>query len=366
MNFITPGNQTLTGGYMGKISKTAKGPKALFMGIDVHEKTYSVSLFFEGEELLNESYPADHKFLRKLLDRYSDFKIFAAYEAGPFGYGLDDWLKANGVESTVAAPSKIPIAAGDRVKTDKRDARRLAQLLSQGMLTAVSVPEIQKRADRDLLRTRGQLVSQRRRIFSQIQSKLMFHSITLRSRGIISKRHRKLILDYPGIAPSLRSSFKHQLDAYDYYSGELQAIRREILALSESKPYKQGMAVLTSIPGVGLLTALHFLLELPDMRLFDSNEKVGSYLGLTCSEYSSGESQRQGHITRCGNARLRGLLVQSAWRAISGDPVLKKFYEKLKRRRGGKRAIVAVARKLSGRMRTILLKNEKYQVGLVQ
>jgi transposase len=351
---------------MEKIRKTAKAPKVLFMGIDVHELTYSVSLFFEGEETFNQQYPSDVKHLRRLLDKHSDMKIMAVYEAGPFGYALYDWLKAQGVEVRVTPPSKMPVAPGECVKTDRRDARRLAQLLSGNLLKSVTVPERQKREDRELLRTRDQLVKQRRRLFLQVQSKLRFHGLKLRNRAVIRKKNRCLILETAGISVSLRRSFELMLDAYDYCSNQLQMVRQDILALSETETYANGVKTLTSIPGIGLITAISFLLEMPDMRFFESNEKVGSYLGLTCSEYSSGESQHQGRITRCGNSRLRALLVQCSWKAIDGDPALKKFYERVKRRRGGKRAIVGVARKLGGRMRTVLLKKEAYQVGLVQ
>lgn len=351
---------------MVKIRKGKASVKEIFMGIDVHERTYSVSLFFENEELLNTSFPSETKHLKRLLQRYSSFRIHAVYEAGPFGYDLRDWLESQGVAVTVTPPSKLPQAPGDRVKTDKRDARKLAHLLSGGLLRAVPVPERQKREDRDLLRTRQQLVDQRRRIFLQIQSKLRFHGMTIRCRLLVTGKNRELILNYPGISTSLRQSFEYLLNSYDYYTESLKHIRNAVLALSESEAYRDGVKILKSIPGVGVLTALCFLLEMPDMKAFESNEKIGSYLGLTCSEYSSGESQHQGHITRCGNSRMRGLLVQSAWRLIAGDGAMKHYYERLKRRRGGKRAIVAVARKLSGRIRTVLLRKEPYQIGLAQ
>jgi hypothetical protein len=210
------------------------------------------------------------------------------------------------------------------------------------------------------------MVDQRRRIFMQIQSKLRFHGMTIRCRLIVTRKNRGLILNYPGISSSLRQSFECLLDSYNYYTEGLKRIRSAVLALSEDAAYRPGVEILKSIPGVGILTALSFLLELPGMKAFESNEKVGSYLGLTCSEYSSGESQHQGRITRCGNVRVRCLLIQCAWKLIAGDGAMKSFYERLKRRRGGKRAIVGVARKLSGRMRTILLRNEPYQIGLAQ
>jgi transposase len=351
---------------MNKIRKSGAVAQEVFIGIDVHEHSYSVSVFFEKEELQNHTYPSDTRYLKKLLERYSSFRIQAVYEAGPFGYTLYEWLQSQGVQVIVTPPSKIPEMAGDFVKTDKRDARKLAQLLSGGLLKSVSVPDRRKREDRDLVRTRDQQSEMRRRIFLQIGSKLRFHGIPIRCRRLISAKNRKEIAQYPGMSTSLRTSLDCLLADYDHYTKALQRIRREVVTLSEDPAYRDALGILQSIPGVGLLTALNFILELPDMRKFANNEHVGSYLGLTSCEYSSGEHRHQGHITRCGNARIRKLLVQCAWRLIGGDAVMKRCYERIKRRRGGKRAIVALARKLSGRMRTILLRKEPYQVGLVQ
>lgn len=351
---------------MEKIRKSTKSGKTIYMGLDVHELTYRVSLFFEGNEILNTAFPSDFRHLKKLIHRYRSFRIHAVYEAGPFGYHLYEQLKSAGVEAIVTPPSKMPKEPGDWVKTAKRDAKKLAHLLSCGLLRSVTVPERQKREDRDLLRTRDQLVRQRRRVFQQVQSKLRFHGIPLRNRLLITKKNRAAILEHPRISGSLKQSFEYLLDTYDYYTGGLQQMRRIILTLGESEAYCRGVEVLKGIPGVGFLTALCFLLELPDMQDFESNEKLGSFLGLTTSEYSSGETKHHGRITRCGNSKIRWLLIQCSWKLIAGDKAMKVFYERLKRRRSGKRAIVAVARKLGGRMRTILLRNEEYQVGLVQ
>ena len=139
---------------MRKIQKGSSGKKDIFMGIDTHELTYSVSLFFEGEEIHNSTYPSDVRHLKKLLERYEKFTVHAVYEAGPFGYTLHDWLKKQGVKVIVTPPSKMPVAVGDFVKTDKRDARHLAHLLSSGLLKSVPVPDKRKQEARDLLRTR--------------------------------------------------------------------------------------------------------------------------------------------------------------------------------------------------------------------
>jgi len=350
---------------MAKIKGRSIEGQAIYMGIDVHEKTYRVSLFYNGEEILNKPYPAEYKYLRRLLDRFKACIIHAVYEAGAFGYGLYDKMKLDGVKVSVTPPSKIPREPGERVKNDKRDCRKLAQLLSSNVLRSVSVPSKRIREDRDLLRTRDQLVSQRRRVFMQIQSKLRFHGLSLRFKGVISKRGQDELLSLPGPSDSLQISFQFLLDTYKYYTEQLKNIRKAVLSLCEAKRYKGMVELLKSIPGIGNLVALSWVLELPKMSRFKDNERLASYLGLTTSEWSSGEHHRQGRITRCGNAKIRWLLVESSWWLIKGDKAIQAFYDRVKRRRGGKRAIVGVARKLSGRIRTILLRREKYALGTI-
>ena len=152
---------------------------------------------------------------------------------------------------------------------------------------------------------------------------------------------------------------------YDYYTRQMRLFWQEIVALSQGTCYAFSVGVLKTVPGIGMLTALTWLLELPDMKHFDGNEKIAGFLGITASEYSSGENQRHGRITRCGNAKVRWLLVEACWCLIRADGAMRLFYERIKHRRGGKRAIIAVARKLAGRLRTLLIKGEAYALGTV-
>lgn len=350
---------------MDKIrGKSIKG-QVIYMGIDVHEKTYRVSIFCNGDEFSNKNYPAEYKHLHRLLERYKGCTINAVYEAGAFGYSIHDKLKADGVKVVVTPPSKIPKEPGDRVKNDKRDCRKLAHLFSSGLLKSVTVPCKRIREDRDLLRTRDQLVSHRKDVFLQVQSKLRFHGLPIRFKGVLSQHRQKALLSLPELSPSLRSSFEFLLDTYNHLSEQLKKIRVSVLALGESKRYREPIQILKNVPGIGLFTALSWVLELPNMSHFKSNECLASFLGLTTSEYSSSDKIRQGRITRCGNRKIRWLLVESSWKLIAKDDVMQSFYDRIKRRRGGKRAIVAVARKLSGRLRTILLRNEPYALGTV-
>ncbi len=127
----------------------------------------------------------------------------------------------------------------------------------------------------------------------------------------------------------------------------------------------QRITLLKTIPGIGRLIATEILVELQDVTRFKSAERLASYTGLTPSEYSTGQYTRQGHITRCGNTRVRHCLIESSWILIYRDPVMRNKYEKLKIRKGAKRAIVAIARNLIVRIRKMLLSNEPYMVGAI-
>jgi transposase len=348
-----------------KISVLQRDAQVVFVGIDAHERTYSVSVFIGGVEVFHATYPSEFKYLKRLLMRYAGMRICAVYEAGPFGYALYDSLKAAGVEVIVTPPSFVLQSSGDKVKTDKRDARKLAHQLSCGLLRAITVPDKEKREVRELLRTREQLVDARRRAFVQIQSKLRYHGLGLRLRGRISFKDLAALSALEGVSTPLRKSLGYLRIQYEQLTEQLQAIRKDLVELCEADAYRDSIRVLTSAPGVGQLTALAFLLELPSMKHFKTAEHLGSFIGLTPSEHSSGEKKRQGSITRCGNARVRTLLVEGAWRAVEGDPSMRAFYERVKRRSGGKRAIIAVARKMAGKLRVMLLRNEEYAVGTV-
>lgn len=338
--------------------------KVIYLGIDVHEQSYSLSVFHNGQQIRHQHSKASYAVIRRLLDRYKGFYIRAVYEAGAFGYNLYDRLKADGVDIIVTPPSKIPVTPGEKVKTDSRDARKLAQLLSANMLKAVTVPSQIIREDRELLRTRDQLVAQRTRIFHQIQSKLRFHGLPLRCKGQITALNREQLLALP-MSQSLQRAFEELLNLYDIYTQRLRQFRRWLLALAQQDAYKHLVDILCSVPGIGLMTALAWVFEVPSVKCFTSADKLACFLGLTPGEDSSGNTRRQGHITRCGNGKIRWLLCESSWVAIRKDKAIEDYYQRIKRTRGAKRAIIAVARKLSARIRALLISNTPYAIGTV-
>ena len=335
------------------------------IGIDVHKWSWHVTALVEDEKVFSGAIPAEYTALTSLLGRFEDCELRAAYEAGPCGFGLFDALERDGIHCIVTPPSLMPVEIGNRVKTDRRDSLKLARLLQAGMLKAVFVLTEEQRADRELVRTRRQLVTQRAGTMAQVKMKLLFYSLRAPggTRDTWSRRYVAALraMEYP--RPTLRIAMEALLTDFEQLAAQVAALNREIMALARTEMYRDRVKLLTTVPGIAVLSAMEILTELGDVARFRSNEELGSFLGLTPSEFSSGESVHQGHITRCGNARLRSTLVENCWCLVRADPAMRKKYERIKRFRGGKRAIVAIARTLAGRIRHILLHGEAYVVG---
>lgn len=347
-----------------KAGELARGKK-VSIGIDVHKESWHVTAFVEGEEVFNGRMPAEYRALDRLFERFKDCLIKAAYEAGPCGFGLYDKLADNGIEALVVPPSLIPIESDNRVKTDRRDSRKLAELLHRDMLKRVHVLSEAQRQDRELLRTRRQLVNHRSSVMRQIKSKLLFHGIKALSTGgqnitgIYLKRLRTVTNG------QLRISFEVLINTCEFLTEQVKKIDGEIKELSQRPEYTERVKLLKSIPGIGSLSAMEILVELQDVRRFGNAKEIASYIGLTPSEYSTGQYIRQGRITRCGNKRIRSSLVESSWILIGKDIGMRVRYMKLKAKRGGKRAIVAIARSLIIRIRKVLISGKPYSLAPV-
>jgi transposase len=268
------------------------------------------------------------------------------------------------IEAMVIPPSLIPVESGNRVKTDKRDSRKLAKLLESNMLKRVYVLTPEEREHRDLLRTRRQIVDHRKDVARQIKSKLLFYGIVQpfpatpywSLKYVEWLRALKFDTDY------LKQSFEILIDLYEYLTRQIGRIMRKVVLLCREKKYRDRIKLLCTAPGIGRLTAIEILVELQDISRFESAEEIASYMGLTPAEYSTGEKTRQGRITRCGNARVRTYLVESTWILITKDAALRAKYLKIKNARGGKRATIAIARKFIIIIRRMLLDNAPYRM----
>ena len=338
----------------------------VFVGIDLHKKKWHVTARTSELELFCGSIPGCWKALQRILDRYQGHQIETVYEAGYFGFWLHDDIVEYGAKCIVTPPSLVPQEYGNKVKTDRRDSRKLAHFLAKGMLKRVWVLTEKERYHRQVIRRRRQLIGDRIRSQSRIKAELQLHGLNL------SAPHGKWTKIFLGNLGRIRfnnrfmqESFKRLLEQYHFLDEQIAKQTELLRELSETKLYRERVEILMTIPGVGMIAAMELLLELQDIHRFQRADQLAAYVGLTPSQYSSADKVRMGRITCVGKNSLRAMLIQASWALIRKDGVMREKYDKLKSRSGGKRAIVAVARTLLIRMRRLLLDNEPYVVGLI-
>ena len=239
--------------------------------------------------------------------------VRAAYEAGPTGYGLARELANRGVECVVAAPSKIPRASGDRVKTDRRDAEHLVRLLLAGKLHAVRVPGDEEEALRDLVRARDSVRTDLMRCRHRLSKLLLRHGIRFDDGAAWTQRHHDWLgtvtLDWPAAQATLLDA----RGAIDALAHRREQLEREIVAMLPSSPWVVQVGRLRCLRGVDTLTAVGLCAEIGDFERFARAEQLMSYVGLVPSESTTGQQRRLGAITKTGSGHARRLLVEAAW-----------------------------------------------------
>ena len=335
------------------------------MGVDLHRFKWHVTVMAEDQELFSGTVPSHWETLERLLDRYRDCSIQVVYEAGYFGFWLHDRVVAYGAHCIVTPPSLLPQEYGNRVKTDRRDSRKLAYLSAKGMLRRVWVPTLEERYHRQVVRRRRQLVGDRVRTQNRIKAELRFYGIELvEPRGPWPRVYVERLWSIRFGNRWMQQSFQRLLEQYEFLSEQIAKQTKLLRELSQIPLYRGRVKILQSVPGIGLIGAMELLVELQDVSRFRRAEHLAAYVGLTPSQYSSAEKIRMGRITRSGKNGLRGTLVEASWMLITKDRAMREKYDRIKARSGAKRAIVAIARTLLLRSRRILLDGRPYVLGL--
>ena len=346
------------------------------IGLDVHKETIAVAVLRPGTVECDERViPNTPEALRRLLSRYPDgAALRTCYEAGPTGYDTQRLITSLGISCDVIAPSLIPRRSGVRVKTDRADARNLARLHRAGELVAVRVPTPAEEALRDLVRAREDLKNDRRIARQRIRSFLLRYGKRYPAPGSRwSFRFEVWLRALRFSEPASQAAFEHLLGAYFMRDSQLGAVDKQIAELALAEPLAGAVSRLRAFRGIDTLTAVTLLTETCDFRRFGSAGSFMAFTGLVPSEHSSGQSRHQGSITKTGNAHLRRVLVEAAWayryapavrgklraRQI-GQPLevvayswaaqcrLHGTYRRLAAKKGPNKAVVAVARELSG------------------
>ena len=350
---------------MRSCGKGIEEGKAIYIGVDLHRRAWHVTIMTREVELFSGSLPGNWDSLKRLLERYNGYRIEAVYEAGYFGFGLYDRLCAWGARCVVTPPSLIPREYGNRVKTDRKDSGKLAVLLSRGMLKEVWVPSPEQRCQRQVARTRRQLIGDRVRTQLRIKAQLMSYGVEIPGpRGKWSQTYLENLRRLRFEDRWLEESFRRLLDEYDFLSEQIKKQTDLLKELSETDSYRESAGILQSVFGIGLISAMEILLEIGDFTRFRRSSQIAAYVGLTPSQYSSGDKVRMGRITGIGKNSLRAILVEASWKLIRCDRRLRQRYEGLKVRCGGKRAIVAIARRLLIGIRAMIITRQPYAQGL--
>jgi transposase len=339
--------------------------ESTFIGLDVHARSvWAGMLDGESGEVRSCAPPPRTEALVAWL-RAQGESPSVAYEAGPTGFGLARACTAAGIPCLVAAPSRITKAPGERVKTDRRDALRLAKLLRLGELIAVRVPSPEEEAARDLVRARedarGDLMRARHRL-----SKLLLRQGLVWDGGAWTQAHERWLAAQRFEARGLAVAYEEGLAAMQSIRARRDALDAAIAEEAGREPWAAVVGRLACLRGVSTLTAFGLAVEIGDWRRFDGRS-IGAYLGLVPGEDSSGGRRRQGSITKTGNTHARRLLVEAAWHQRRPSS---RLGQALARRRAGQPAPVreraaAAERRLQRRWRRFDARGKRSTVAAV-
>lgn len=342
--------------------------KEIYMGIDVHKKTYCCISLCEEEIVKRDTLPASPKGLLAYMNKFfPGANINSAYEAGFSGFHLHRYLSSNGINNKVVHPASIEISSRDRVKTDKRDAKKIAVQLASGRLQGILVPSEEREARRSVSRLRTHFWQHRTRIGMQLKSLLFTQGLIeendntrLCQKWITQKLSEIDEKEYPS---DFCYTVKQYAQEWTDLTKKMKEIEGQLKTQAESE--KSIHSIYESVPGIGLIHARELANELGDMSQFRNEKKLFSFTGLTPTQHSSGDNIRLGHISRQGSSVLRKILIEASWVAITKDPSLEEIYKRLSPR-GSKRAIVGIARRLVGRIRSCLLNGTLYEIQSVK
>jgi len=355
---------------MNKIKTNFEG-QAIYVGMDVHKDSWNLGIHLNDIFLKNVHQKPHPQIMVDYLHKNFPGAIYkAAYEAGKFGFWIQRQLTSLGVECLVVNPADIPKSQKDSLqKTDPRDARNIALRLQSGFLRGIHIPDEQQEADRIFFRHRKKIWKDLSRCKNRIKGLLAFSGIDIPepydnaswSHNFINwlkaldckQSPRRLALDF-------------QIRQMEFMRKELLSISNGIRKMMREQRYKTNYYLLRTIPGIGPLTAASILVEIGDIKRFDTFCHLNSFIGLLPMEHSSGQSENKMSLTVRKHRQLRSDLVESAWTAKRTDPAMALYFDQQIKRKDSKVVIIKIARKLLNRVRYVLLNQQPYEYGIVK
>jgi transposase len=322
-----------------------------YVGMDVHKKTINVAMLRPGEDTPEEwRFNNDRRGLRRFarkVRREAEGEVRCCYEAGPCGYVVQRVLGEEGFECVVVAPSLIPVKPGERVKTDRRDAKKLAELFRGGMLTEVCPPTPEEEAVRDLCRCREQAKKDLTRSRHRLTKMLLRRGLIYGEGKAWTQKHRAWLRSIRFEHMGEQATFDDYLLGIEQLEERVKVLGAKVEEVAQSEAYREHVGWLRCFRGIDTVTAMTILAELHGVRRFGSPYKLMSYLGLVPSERSSGETARRGGITKAGNSHVRRVLTEAAWQ-YRHKPALS---QALRKRREGQPAwVIGIADRAQSRL----------------
>jgi transposase len=290
----------------------------LYVGMDVHKDSIAVAYVAKepgAEVVYLGTIGTRHGDLDQLIRNMQSKakQLIFVYEAGPCGYWLHRYLRQKGYECWVVAPSLIPKKAGDRVKTDRRDAVQLARLMRSGDLTPVYVPKEEDEAIRDLTRAREDALRDLKAAKFRLKAFLLRQDIRYTGQANWGPAHLRWLAEVVCHTPAQQIVFQEYVRAVNEHTERLQRLEQELHEQVKAWRLYPVIEALQALRGVQFTVAVTTVAELGDLTRFDTPRQLMKFLGLIPSEYSSGERRRQGSITKAGNTHARRALVEGAW-----------------------------------------------------
>ena len=288
-----------------------------YVAMDTHKKQHKIALNYPCQEEVVEftinNTVRDIKKMVNKIQKHAPGKVEFCYEAGVCGFTLKRRIEQLGCRCGVIAPSLVPRKPGERVKTDRRDAKKLLVMLKAGLLTEVHAPDEHQEAARELTRLRETARDNLKRIRHQLIKFLTRHGYVYREGRHWTQKHISWLRTIEFAESTLTNVFESYFNEMIYCIGRLENLDKEVGHLADSGEYKEIVGLLCCCHGIDTLTAITIITEIFEFGRFESPRHLMSYLGLTPSEDSSGEKQKKGSITKAGNKRIRRLLNEASW-----------------------------------------------------
>lgn len=339
----------------------------IYVGIDVHLKSWSVTVLSETSVLKKFSQPPQPEALHKfLVVNYPGANYRSVYEAGFCGFWIHERLTALGITNIVVNPSDVPTKSSEKLrKTDAVDSAKLARSLRAKELKGIYTPDSIALEIRSLIRLKNSITKDITRQKNRIKSQLRYLGVEIPTEFVEpyscwSKRFIGWLASVEMLTPSGRRALDIQIRHLEELRRQKLEMTRALRELSRSEQFAEPLRLIMTVPGVGQATGMAFLSEICDIARFQSAEQLAAYIGMIPMCHSSGEKDGSGDITLRKHSVMRSNLIETAWVAIRQDPAMNLVYTENCRRMVASKAIVKVARKLVNRIYFVLKHRTEY------